>query len=78
MSSYIVWNPNSKLPPTRVLSSRPEAIKMAGRMAGQNPGESFYVAKLVHKAHKARPIPQPEPTVLFEDLEKDGPSSVPF
>lgn len=78
MANYIIWNPASRLPPTVTHDSRPTAIKVAGRMAGQNPGESFYVCKLVQKAFKARPVPQPEPTVVYEDLEKDPPESCPF
>ena len=72
MANYIIWNPASRLPPTVTHADRPTAIKVAGRMAGQNPGERFYVCKLVSVAHKAKPLPQPEPTVQYEDLERDG------
>lgn len=71
MANYIIWNPKSKLPPTVVFSGRPEAIKVAGRMAGNNPGEEFYVCKLVHRATKA--VPVPEPVVKFTDLENEVP-----
>lgn len=77
MANYIVWNPASKLPPTVVHADRPTAIRVAGRMAGQNPGDSFYVCKLVSKAFKAKPLPQPEPVVQYEDLERDPPDSCP-
>lgn len=76
MASYIVWNPTSNLPPRVVHADRPAAIKVAGRMANNEPGESFYVCKLVHKASKPRPIPVP--SVVYEDLEKDPPASMPF
>jgi hypothetical protein len=64
-SQYIIWNPGSALPPRVVQNSRPEAIKVAGRMANENPGSTFYVCKLVHKAEK--PI---APAVTYTDLEK--------
>lgn len=65
MSAYIIWNPASKLPPTVTHSSRPEAIRVAGRMAAQNPGESFYVCKLTNKAFQPKVV-----AVQYDDLEK--------
>ena len=65
MSSYIVWNPASKLPPTVVHQDRPTAIRVAGRMAAQNPGEKFYVCKLTNLAKLPKPI-----NVQYEDLER--------
>lgn len=76
VSNYIIWNPSSKLPPTVTHATRAAAIKVAGRMAGQYPGEKFFVAKLVNVAHKEVPKPQPEPTVQFTTL--DGDEDVPF
>lgn len=64
MSTYIVWNPASKLPPTVTHPDRATAIKVAGRMAGQNRGEKFYVCKLVSLAEA------PVPGVQFQDLER--------
>lgn len=65
MSTYIVWNPTSKLPPTVAHADRGTAIKVAGRMAGQNQGEKFYVCKLVNVAELPRPA-----SVTFLDLER--------
>lgn len=78
MANYIIWNPASRLPPTVTHPDRPTAIKVAGRMAAQNPGEKFYVCKLTNVAHKPIPKPQPIPAVEYEDLEKDPPESCPF
>jgi hypothetical protein len=65
MSNYIVWNPSSRLPPTVIHPDRATAIRVAGRMAAKEPGEKFYVCKLVHLASMA-----PRPAVEFLDLEK--------
>ena len=70
MSAYIIWNPKSKLPPTVTHDTRTAAIRVAGRMADQNPGESFYVCKLTNVACKAVPVPQPVVKVEYTDLEK--------
>lgn len=70
MSKYIIWNPESPLPPTVVHNSRPEAIRVAGRMAGQNEGATFYVCKLMHSANKPKPVPVTT-AVHYVDLEKD-------
>jgi hypothetical protein len=76
MSAYILWNPKSRLPPTVTFEDRGKAIKVAGRMAADNPGESFYVCKLVNVASKAKPVPQPILAVQYTDLEKA--EEVPF
>lgn len=70
MSAYIIWNPKSKLPPTVTHDTRSAAIRIAGRMAGQNPGETFYVCKLVSSANQAPIVPVPLPKVEYVDLEK--------
>ena len=75
MSAYIIWNPKSKLPPTVTHDSRPAAIRVAGRMADQNPGESFYVCKLTNVAKKDLPVVTPK--VEYTDLEKAS-EEVPF
>ena len=63
MTQYIVWTPNSNLPPKVVHSDRPSAIKAAGAMAHTNPGSTFYVCKLVNSACKPVPV-----NVNYEDL----------
>ena len=68
MSAYIIWNPKSKLPPTVTHDTRSAAIRTAGRMADQNPGESFYVCKLTNVAKKEPPTVAPK--VEYTDLEK--------
>lgn len=65
LMSYIVWNPTSILPPKVVHDDRAKAIQVAGRMSHENPGQTFYVCKLVNSATK--PI---SPAVKYEDLEK--------
>ena len=70
MSQYIIWNPKSPNPPTVVQHTRPEAIRIAGRMAHENPGQEFYVCKLVNVASQSAPIPQPTRVVTYTDLEK--------
>ncbi len=65
MSQYIIWNPASPLPPTKVFSTRPEAIRVAGKMAHSEPGATFYVCKLTNSACKPIPV-----DVTYEDLDK--------
>ncbi len=74
VAKYIVWNPNSQLPPRVVHDGRPQAIRVAGHMAHSNPGETFYVCKLTNSAYKPKPVPVPE--VTYVDLAKD--EEVPF
>lgn len=50
---YIIWNPNSPLPPTSVFTDRPAAIRVAHRMASQNRGERFCVCKIVGVSESA-------------------------
>lgn len=64
-SMYIVWNQSSRLPPTVIHQDRTTAIKVAGRMAHENPGAKFYVCKLVCSAVKPLPV-----DVSYEDLDK--------
>lgn len=64
MSSYILWNQKSSLPPTVVFGERDKAIKAAAGMAHKNPGEKFYVCKLVHSAEV------PLAGVQYEQLDK--------
>jgi hypothetical protein len=61
---YIIWNQNSSLPPKVIHQDRPTAIKVAGRMAHENPGEKFFVCKLVLTATKPLPV-----DVTYTDLE---------
>lgn len=65
MAQYIIWNPSSTKPPTVRFSTRPEAIRVSGRMAHENPGETFFVAKLVNSACKPVPV-----EVSYQDLDK--------
>jgi hypothetical protein len=65
VSEYIIWNPASPLPPKVIQNDRGKAISVAGRMAHENPGATFYVCKLVHSASK--PI---APDVKYTDLDK--------
>lgn len=74
MSSYIIWNPASRLPPTVIHPSRPKAIQIAGKMAAENPGESFYVCKLTNVAKRPAAV---SPPVEYTDLDK-VPLSCPF
>lgn len=62
---YIVWNPQGATRPTVVHASRPEAIRAAGALAHKQPGSTFYVCKLVHRAKK--PV---IPDVTYQDLER--------
>lgn len=68
MSTYIIWNPKSTLPPTVTHESRAKAILVAGRMANQNAGETFYVCKLTNSAFVPKPVVAPR--VQYVDLEK--------
>lgn len=40
---YILWNPQSDMPPTRTFTSQSAADAVASKMANDNPGETFYV-----------------------------------
>jgi hypothetical protein len=72
VANYIIWNPKSTQPPKAVQPNRPQAIRIAGKMAAESPGEEFYVCKLVSRAVKPKPLPQPERAVQYTDLEKDS------
>lgn len=65
MAQYIVWNPASTIPPKVIHADRPTAIRVAGRMAHENPGQTFYVCKLTNKAVKPLPV-----DVTYEDLDR--------
>lgn len=65
MAQYIVWNPASNLPPTVIQPDRQTAIKVAGKMAHQQPGQMFYVCKLTNSAVKPVPV-----DVKYEDLDR--------
>lgn len=65
VSEYIVWNPDSNLPVRVRHTDRGTAIRVAGRMAHENPGKTFYVAKLVNSAMKPVPV-----EVNYSDLER--------
>ncbi|WYW04317.1 hypothetical protein Kurepalu1_00015 [Pseudomonas phage vB_PpuP-Kurepalu-1] len=43
---WIIWNPESRLPPTRTYNSEAEANEIAKVMAHKHNGKKFYVAKL--------------------------------
>lgn len=62
--AYIIWNPNSTLPPKQVYANRPDAIRVAHLMAVKNPGEQFAVCKIVGSA-------KPAVTVKFESFSED-------
>ena len=64
---YIVWNPASNLPPRVRHPDRATAIKVAGRMAHENPGQEFIVCKLVNVAKKPLPV-----DVTYTDLEREA------
>ncbi len=64
-TSYIVWTPSSDLPPKVVHADRATAIRVAGRMAHENPGKTFYTCKLVNSACKPVPV-----DVKYEDLDR--------
>lgn len=64
MSQYIIWNPASQKPPTAIQPDHTTAIRTAGRMAHENPGQTFYVCKLVNSAVKPIPV-----EVNYKDLE---------
>lgn len=44
--SWILWNPDSNIPPKRVYESKVEAMEVAKLMANKHKGQQFYVAKL--------------------------------
>ncbi len=65
LSQYIIWNPTSNLTPKVIQPDRQTAIKVAGRMAHENPGQTFYVCKLTNSAVKPIPV-----DVKYEDLDR--------
>ena len=65
MGQYIVWTPDSDLPPKVVHDTRQAAIRAAGAMAHQNPGKTFFACKLVNSATKPIPV-----DVKYEDLDR--------
>ncbi len=64
-TKYIVWNPASHLPPKVTHPDRQTAIRVAGRMAHENPGQEFFVCKLVNSAKKPVPV-----EVNYQDLDR--------
>ncbi len=62
VAQYIIWNTASNL---TIQPDRQTAIRVAGRMAHENPGQTFYVCKLTNRASK--PIPS---EVTYEDLDR--------
>ncbi len=68
MAEYIVWTPDSPLPPRVVHKDRQTAIRVAGRMAHENPGKTFYSCKLTNSAYKPPPAAPVE--VKYEDLDR--------
>ncbi len=65
MAQYIIWNPASNLPPKTIQPDRQTAIRIAGRMAHEKPGQTFYVCKLTNSATKPIPV-----DVKYEDLDR--------
>ncbi len=65
VAQYIIWNPTSNLPPKAIQPDRQAAIRVAGRMAHENPGQTFYVCKLTNSAVKPIPV-----EVKYEDLDR--------
>jgi hypothetical protein len=65
VSQYIVWCPTAPMPPKVIQPDRQTAIKVAGRMAHENPGQTFYVCKLTNSAVKPIPV-----DVKYEDLDR--------
>jgi hypothetical protein len=61
---YIVWNPESELPPTVIHKDRQSAISVAYRMSAENPGQSFAVCKIVGYSYMEPSKPH------FTDTEK--------
>lgn len=45
--TFIIWNPESNLPPKQTFDSEKQATAVAEKMAAKNPGKTFKVAKLV-------------------------------
>lgn len=64
MSQYILWNPSSDLPPKKVYSSRPEAIKAALSLANQGYADEVLVCKVVGRAE------HPSVKAKYEDLSE--------
>lgn len=54
-ATFIVWNPDSPLPPQRVYSG-PQAVRVAEAMAARHPGEVFHVCHVVASAGQPRAI----------------------
>ncbi len=44
---YLLWNPASRTPPTKIMTSKKQAYAVAEKMAEQEPGHKFYVAQLL-------------------------------
>lgn len=65
VAQYIIWNPASTQVPKVIQPDRQTAIKVAGRMAHENPGQTFYVCKLTNSAVKPIPV-----DVKYEDLDR--------
>lgn len=58
MKFFILWNPDSNLPPTARFSTRRAALRVARQMSyiacQKNEGSLFYVCQAVEYAHTAR------------------------
>lgn len=52
---YILWNPNSELPPRVTFKTRAEAVEVAELMARRNPTETFCVMRAVGEARADYP-----------------------
>lgn len=52
---YLVWNPNTGYPKFRH-SSRESAIQEAKRLAGNHPGQPFYVLEAIGCAVMQEPV----------------------
>lgn len=63
MSQYIVWGVGATVAPKVIHDSRPYAIKVAYKLAADNPGERFYVCKLVGVVEAGSP--------KYSDMEHD-------
>lgn len=44
---YIIWNPTASNPPTKKFDSEAQAIKIAEKLAAENPSQEFHVLKVV-------------------------------
>lgn len=54
--SYIIWNPQSQLPPTQTFGTPEEAWEVADRMAVQHDGQKFFVMKAIGFSEVTKPV----------------------